>query len=314
MKKKVTSLALFAFSVLMSSTSMAGTLRTLDANQITVTGTGNVLTLPSITDTVSTATSSEVLSNKSISGSSNTLTNLPVSALSGQVSVANGGTGDSTLTSNGMLFGNGTSAVGITAAGSQYQVFQSGSGGVPTVGALQLGQSAAVSGQLGVANGGTGSSTLTANNLVVGNGTSAVSFIAPGTSGYVLTSNGTTWSSAAAPVTTPSLNGGSASPQSVTAAGGITLTSLAYENFVWVTGSSGAVVVTAVPSVTACTADGQRLHIIGTSATNTVTLQDAAGLSGSGLQLNGTWVGSQYSVLNLHCDVTLGAWVEDSRR
>ncbi len=55
-----------------------------------------------------------------------------------------------------------------------------------------------VTGILPVANGGTGANTLTANNIILGNGTSAVSFVAPGTSGNVLTSNGTTWTSAAA--------------------------------------------------------------------------------------------------------------------
>ncbi len=44
--------------------------------------------------------------------------------------------------------------------------------------------------------GGTGATTLTANNLIVGAGTSPVTFIAPGTSGNVLTSNGTVWASA----------------------------------------------------------------------------------------------------------------------
>lgn len=50
---------------------------------------------------------------------------------------------------------------------------------------------------LGVGNGGTGTTTLTANNVILGNGTSAVQFVAPGTNGNVLTSNGTTWTSAA---------------------------------------------------------------------------------------------------------------------
>lgn len=50
---------------------------------------------------------------------------------------------------------------------------------------------------LPVAGGGTGLATLTANNVILGNGTSAVAFVAPGTSGNVLTSNGTTWTSAA---------------------------------------------------------------------------------------------------------------------
>lgn len=50
-------------------------------------------------------------------------------------------------------------------------------------------------GTLGVANGGTGATTLTANNVILGNGTSAPTFVAPGTSGNLLTSNGTTWQS-----------------------------------------------------------------------------------------------------------------------
>jgi hypothetical protein len=48
-----------------------------------------------------------------------------------------------------------------------------------------------------VDKGGTGATTLTANNILLGNGTSAVQFVAPGTAGNVLTSNGTTWSSSA---------------------------------------------------------------------------------------------------------------------
>jgi len=45
--------------------------------------------------------------------------------------------------------------------------------------------------------GGTGLATITANSLVAGNGTGAVNLIAPGSNGNVLTSNGTTWTSAA---------------------------------------------------------------------------------------------------------------------
>ena len=52
-------------------------------------------------------------------------------------------------------------------------------------------------GTLPVANGGTGATTLTANNVLLGNGTSAVQVVAPGTTGNVLTSNGTTWASTA---------------------------------------------------------------------------------------------------------------------
>lgn len=52
-------------------------------------------------------------------------------------------------------------------------------------------------GNVGVANGGTGQTSLTANNVILGNGTSAVQFVAPGSSGNILTSNGTTWQSTA---------------------------------------------------------------------------------------------------------------------
>jgi hypothetical protein len=52
-----------------------------------------------------------------------------------------------------------------------------------------------VTGTLPVANGGTGASSLTANSLLAGNGTNAVNLIAPGTTGNVLVSDGTSWSS-----------------------------------------------------------------------------------------------------------------------
>jgi hypothetical protein len=52
-------------------------------------------------------------------------------------------------------------------------------------------------GTLPVANGGTGATSLTANNVLLGNGTSALQVVAPGSNGNVLTSNGTTWTSAA---------------------------------------------------------------------------------------------------------------------
>jgi hypothetical protein len=53
------------------------------------------------------------------------------------------------------------------------------------------------------AQGGTGLVTIPANNVMLGNGTSNVTVVAPGTSGNVLTSNGTTWASTAATSTSP---------------------------------------------------------------------------------------------------------------
>ena len=54
---------------------------------------------------------------------------------------------------------------------------------------------------LGIPAGGTGATTLTANAVILGNGTSAVQFVSPGANGNVLTSNGTTWVSASASAT-----------------------------------------------------------------------------------------------------------------
>jgi hypothetical protein len=68
-----------------------------------------------------------------------------------------------------------------------------------------------------VVNGGTGLTSLTANNLLVGNGTSDVTFIAPGASGNVLTSTGTTWTSQA-----PSGGSGTGTVTSVGMSGGTT--------------------------------------------------------------------------------------------
>lgn len=67
----------------------------------------------------------------------------------------------------------------------------------------QVSLTAGVSGTLPVGNGGTGATTLAANNVLLGNGTSALQAVAPSTSGNVLTSNGSTWTSAAPPAVAP---------------------------------------------------------------------------------------------------------------
>jgi hypothetical protein len=304
---------LAAFLILATTTAHASGSRILDGQQIT--NGAAVLTLPAATDTMVGRLSTDTLTNKSISGATNTLSAIPVSALASgtAISVPVGGTGLTTVTTNGILFGAGTSALSIASPGSQYQVFQAGAAGVPSFGALNLNQAAAVSGSLGVANGGTGSATLTSGSLVVGAGTSAVTFIAPGSSGNVLTSNGSVWSSTAPVSTSPSLNGGSASPQTVTAGGGVVLSSISYQNLAWISAAS-AITVTKTPSITVGTADGQKLNIYGTSASNTITLQDQANLASSGLSLNGNWIGGKDSSLNLHWDASQSLWVEDSRR
>ena len=60
-------------------------------------------------------------------------------SLTTDLAVTHGGTGASSFTDNGIIYGNGTSALSVTAAGTQYQVLQAGSGGVPEWGSLDGG-------------------------------------------------------------------------------------------------------------------------------------------------------------------------------
>lgn len=96
------------------------------------------------------------------------------------VAVTAGGTGVESFTDNGIVYGNGTNALDVTAAGTQYQVLQAGSGGVPEFGAVNLAQSAAVTGQLPIANGGTNASTeATARENLAAGGTQGAGVSTP---------------------------------------------------------------------------------------------------------------------------------------
>jgi hypothetical protein len=66
-----------------------------------------------------------------------------------------------------------------------------GSASITTLGNITTGTWNATA--ISVAKGGTGALTLTANAVLLGNGTSAVTTVSPSTNGNVLTSNGTTW-------------------------------------------------------------------------------------------------------------------------
>ena len=85
--------------------------------------------------------------------------------LSGTLGTANGGTGLTSFTAGTAIYATATNTL--------------------------------VSGVLPVTAGGTGLATLTINAVMLGNGTSAFQMVTPGTSGNVLTSDGTTWISSA---------------------------------------------------------------------------------------------------------------------
>jgi len=101
---------------------------------------------------------------------------------------------------------------------------------------------------LSVSNGGTGASSFTANNVLLGNGTSSFQVVAPGTSGNLLTSNGSTWTSAAPPATNSYTLLGTITTTSGTTQtlSGLTLTNyrLLYIEVRAVSGTSGASTLT----------------------------------------------------------------------
>lgn len=118
-----------------------------------------------------------------------------------------------TLVSSGTLDVTGAFKLDGTAGASGQALVSAGGANTPTWSTLgtmasQSASAVAITGgtitgitDLTVADGGTGASSITANSVILGNGASALSgnLVAPSTSGNILTSNGTTWTSAAAP-------------------------------------------------------------------------------------------------------------------
>ena len=103
-----------------------------------------------------------------------------VTAALNTVGVAQGGTGATTLATNGVLYGNGTNTISAI-AGTSAQVLIANASGVPTWGAIALASTSAVSGLLQPSNGGTGANN--AGRLTVA---ANVSF-SGGSSGFTTT-------------------------------------------------------------------------------------------------------------------------------
>jgi hypothetical protein len=145
-------------------------------------GTGSTST--TFVNLASNVTGTLPIANGGTGTTSTTFTNLTTN-VTGTLPIANGGTGTTSTTFTNLTT-NVTGTLPIA------------NGGTGSTSTTFVNAATNITGTLPVANGGTGASTLTSNNVILGAGTSAVTFVAPGSNGNVLTSNGSTWTSAAA--------------------------------------------------------------------------------------------------------------------
>ena len=117
--------------------------------------------------------------------------------------VAGGGTGLNILNPvGGVLIANGVNPINITTAGTTGQVLTSNGTGI----APSFQNASSSSGT--VPNGGTGQSTLTTHAVLIGEGTSPINQVGPGTAGQLLTSNGASLDPSFQPLPTITVAGG----------------------------------------------------------------------------------------------------------
>ncbi len=93
---------------------------------------GGVTTSGGTTNTIPLFTGSQTIGNSIITQSGTTIDIAGSLTLTNDLTVSNGGTGASTFTSNGVLYGNGAGALQATAAGTSGQVLLANGSGVPT--------------------------------------------------------------------------------------------------------------------------------------------------------------------------------------
>ena len=214
-----------------------------------------------------------------------------------------GGTGDVTLTTHGVLIGAGTSAIATTAAGSAGQILVSkGSSSDPgyitptsTSGSLAVTTNAttmayALTVPITVANGGTGSIALTANSLLLGNGTSAITALGAATNGQIPIG-----STGAAPVLSTITAGTGVTVTN--GAGSITIAASGGAGTLSLNGNVGSVSGSTITLTTgAANANGTAIFS-GSSATMTMTFSDAN--SNTGLGVNSLSSGSVTGTMNV---------------
>ena len=246
-----------------------------------------------------------IASNGNATFLSTSTTAIGTLSLTNALTVASGGTGAATFTANGIIYGNGTSALGVTGVGTTGQVLVATTGSAPSWGAIPstaavtsitfgttgLTPSSAttgavtVAGTLVAANGGTGQSFYTVGDLLYASASTTLSKLADVATGSVLVSGGVgvapSWS--ASPtltnLTTPLVIGGT------TASSTLTLESTSG------VGTSDSIIFNTGSQVTAMT--------IGTA--QNITIGTTAAVAGQTLRLgkNITGATAAYGIANL---------------
>jgi hypothetical protein len=176
-------------ATIIGSTSITGTIGASNfSGTSSGTNTGDQTDISGTAGNITAATNSTLTTLSNLS--------LPTSQLSGTVGVSSGGTNLSSYTTGDILYASGATTIAkLIDVATGNVVISGGVGVAPSYG--KVGLTTHVSGILPSANGGTGSASLTANNVLLGNGTSSLQVVSPGNSGNLLTSTGTTWISSA---------------------------------------------------------------------------------------------------------------------
>jgi hypothetical protein len=212
-----------AIAVFIAGTYQAPGTYTLSGTTITfssapASGVGNIIVLHLGTGSTTQVTSDGSVTLLKLSGDTYGYINAAFTSANAAFATANTGTASGSYANSAFATAN-TASTNATNAGtyanSAFSVANNGVGidatqntNITSAGSYANGAfikanssvslTANVTGTLPVGNGGTGATTLTSNNVLLGNGTSAVNFVAPGSNGNLLTSNGTTWTSAPA--------------------------------------------------------------------------------------------------------------------
>ncbi|RYZ49952.1 MAG: hypothetical protein EOP49_15075, partial [Sphingobacteriales bacterium] len=238
------------------------------------------------------------------------------SEVTGTLPVGNGGTGltagtsggipyfsstttiasSALLTTNGVLIGGGAGASpSSTAAGAAYQCLRIPSGGgAPVFGSLDVSQSAAVTGVLSIANGGTNSGTTLNNNRIMVSNSGGIKEAAALTNGQLLIG-----STGAAPSAATLTQGSNAGVTISNGAGTITLDTAqdirttASPTFAGVTLGSGSL---KAASFVAGTGDGGATPTGGTLRSASATGTNIAGTDLTVTSGNGTGTGGSGSI------------------